>query len=83
MAITTDSDTTAPDPNASCHDSAFVTFSLEDEDKALAHSFSEWKVQQEGNECGFKFPMMDFVCDWLCKCRIKLSTGQKYFNIRA
>jgi len=58
-----------------------VSFGLEDEDKALAFEFSKWKLEQEGDECGFKFPMMDFVCDWLCKCNIELSTGQSYHKL--
>ena len=61
--------------------SGFLSFPLEDEDKALAVEFCKWKIEEEGEESGFKFPMMDFVCDWLCKCNIELSTGQAYHKL--
>ena len=62
--------------------SGFVAFPLEDEDKAIAFDFCNWKKGQEGGAgSGFAFPVMDFVCDWLCKCNIELSTGQSYYKL--
>jgi len=57
----------------------FVSFQLDEEDKSQAFAFAQ--EQAAKGLQAFNFAMMDLVSEWLCKCRIELSTGEEYYKL--
>ena len=62
-----------------CKVQSLLCLGLEDEDKEMANEFASYKANQ--GEDAFRFQFLDFVCDWLCKCDIELSTGQHILKL--